>query len=511
MRRVVSLYLPTWPTDRLRRKGGGGNVNGSPPFSEPLVTAVRQGPRRVVASVDQASRRLGLRPGLTIAEAQARVPGLHVVEATPDEDAAALEALARWCLACTPLVSVNPPDGIWLDIAGSAHLFGGETALLGKLLARIEGQGFTVKAAVTYTPGAAWAVARFAPRGAEVVIPPGGSPNAIAEFPVRALRLAADTLDGLRQLGVERVGQLAAMPRAPLKLRFGEEVVRRLDQALGAQPELLTYIDPPETLLARLAFAEPISAPETLQRVTERLLVDLCSDLEGHDVGARLLDLVFARVDNQRQAVRVGTSRPTRQVRHLLRLFIERLTLVDPGHGIEEAVLLAPRVERLRPRQAIAAQLAGNDPDDANLSELVDRLGVSFGTQRLYRAAPVESELPERSVRRVSPLAPATGATWPKDLPRPAKLLDPPEAVHAVAVAPDNPPIFFVWRKRRYRVVRADGPEQVFGEWWVRYDEMSSSRDYYAVEDEQGARYWLFRDAPTASGGRWWLHGLGQT
>lgn len=480
-----------------------------PPRSEPLVTATRQGPRFVIASLDRAARKLGLHPGLAVAEAQARVPGLKVVEATPEEDAEGLNKLAAWCLACTPLVAPDPPDGVWLDIAGSAHLFGGEARLIATLISRINRQGFTVRAAVADTPGAAWAVARFGGHRSETVVPPGSNAAAIAELPVRALRLPTETVEGLLELGVERIGQLAAMPRAPLKLRFGDEVVRRLDQALGHAAEPLVTINPPETPCARIVFAEPISAPETLQRTTERLLNDLCRALEGRGVGARLLDLLFTRVDNQRQAVRIGTARPTREVRHLLRLFAERLTLVDPGHGIDEAVLLATRTERLIERQMASAHIEGNVRDEADLGELVDRLGVRLGAQRLYRVAPVESELPERALRRVGPLAPSSGATWPDNLPRPAKLLDPPEEVLAIAVAPDNPPIFFVWRKVRYRVARADGPEQVFGEWWVRDEEISSSRDYYAVEDKRGARYWLFRDAPTAQGGRWWLHGVG--
>lgn len=436
------------------------------------------------------------------------MPGLTVVEATPEEDADGLEKLAAWCLACTPLTAPDPPDGVWLDVAGAAHLFGGEASLIATLISRLNRQGFIARAALADTPAAAWAMARYG-KESEAIVPPGGVAAAISKLPVRALRLSSEAENGLLELGIERIGQLVAMPRTPLKLRFGDDVVRRLDQALGHAAEPLVYITPPERPCARIAFAEPISAPETLQRTAERLLKDLCAELERRGMGARLLDLLFTRVDNQRQAVRIGTARPTREVRHLLRLFTERLGLVDPGHGIEEAVLLATRTERLHARQMASNHLAGCDTEEMDLGELVDRLSVRFGSHRLYRAAPVESEVPERAVRRLPPLAPSSGATWPDHLRRPAKLLDPPEGVQAVAVAPDHPPIFFVWRKTRYRVARADGPEQVFGEWWVRHEEMTATRDYYAVEDERGARYWLFRDAPMGQGGRWWLHGVG--
>jgi protein ImuB len=82
--------------------------------------------------------------------------------------------------------------------------------------------------------------------------------------------------------------------------------------------------------------------------------------------------------------------------------------------------------------------------------------------------------------------------------------------VKVAALLPDHPPAFFVWRRVRHRVVQADGPERVLGEWWKSDAEVSSLRDYYRVEDENGARFWLFRDAPAEDGGRWWLHGLFQ-
>jgi protein ImuA len=72
MRRVVSLFLPTWATDRLRRRNGG-----LPPPELPLITAMQDGNQRVIASVDAAAHQLKLRPGMTIADAQSLIPGLH--------------------------------------------------------------------------------------------------------------------------------------------------------------------------------------------------------------------------------------------------------------------------------------------------------------------------------------------------------------------------------------------------------------------------------------------------
>uniref|UniRef100_UPI001E5A76F2 DNA polymerase Y family protein n=1 Tax=Methylobacterium sp. Leaf118 TaxID=2876562 RepID=UPI001E5A76F2 len=345
-----------------------------------------------------------------------------------------------------------------------------------------------------------------APR--ERIVAPGCQAAAIAELPLRALRLPRDCVEGLVQLGIERVGQLAAKPRAPLRLRFGPEPSARLDQALGHAPEPLAYLDLPEVPRARLAFAEPIGAPETLARVTERLLAELCAVLERRGLGARRLDLVFRRVDGTSQGVRVATARPNRTVRHILGLFTERLALVDPGFGIDEAILSATRTEWFDAAQAGLGALEGAAAE-ADLAELVDRLGTRLGPERVYRLGATASALPERSFRRLAPLATAE-ADWPADLPRPARLLHPPEPVAVTALAPDHPPALFVWRGRRLRVARADGPERVHGEWWVSEAEQGLIRDYYRVEIATGDRFWLFRDAPADAGGRWWLHGLGE-
>jgi protein ImuB len=499
MRRVVSLWLPTWPTDRFRK-----SFSGAPSRKAPLVIAAREGSRRIVAAVDEAASAAGIRQGLTIAHAQALVPGLHVVEASPTADAEGLTKLATWCVRYSPLVAVDPPDGVWIEVGGSAHLFGGEAALLDDLIGRLRRARVNARAAIADTPGAAWAVARF---GGEPIVVPGGMATAIAELPVAALRLVPDTVGGLSRVGVERIGQLAAMPSAPLTRRFGADVRRRLDQALGHAAEPFDALIPPEVIRRRLAFAEPLGDPDDLARVIARLCSELCADLLARGVGARRLDLIFGRVDKAAQTVRVGTARPARDPAHLARLLGERLDTIDPAFGIEDALLIASRVEPFAEKQITARWVEGEEPE-SDVAELVDRLAIRFGEDRVYRQAAVESDVPERSVAKVPALAPPAATTWPAGLCRPTRLFDPPEPVEVLALLPDNPPAAFIWRRVRRRVVRADGPERIAGEWWRSAEEVGTARDYYRVEDEKVARYWLFRDAPADEGGRWFLHGL---
>jgi protein ImuB len=501
MRRVVSLFLPRWPTDRLRRKNPDLSGRG-----KPLVTATLQGQRRVLASVDETAQRLGLSRGMTVTHAQSLVPDLAVMDATPEHDEAALHRLSLWCVRYSPLVTPDAPDGIFVDVAGSAHLFHGEAALLDDLLGRLQKDGFAARAAVADTPGCAWAMARF---GTAKIVAPGRASEAIASLPVAALRLAPETIASLHEVGIERVAQIASKPRASLHLRFGGEVLLRFDQALGSIQEALTSLTPPEVPSKLLRFAEPLADPEDLKRVIAGLAELLCPELERRGVGARRLDLVFTRVDNLAQAVRVGLSRPYREPVHLAKLLTERLVLVDPGFGIESATLTASWIEAITERQTIGRHMTP-DGAEVDVTQLVDTLGARLGEKSVFRLAPVESELPERSVRKVPALHPAQGLDWPKNLPRPARLFVHPEPIDAIAALPDHPPRLFVWHRRQYRIARADGPERIHGEWWRSDAEITLLRDYYRLETEDGARYWVFRDGAAGDGGTWWLHGVGE-
>ncbi|TLU70862.1 Y-family DNA polymerase [Lichenicoccus roseus] len=508
MRRVVSLWLPFWPTDRLRKLHGDAPADGSP-----LVTRGHDGRRMVIAAADQAARALGLCAGMPLAHAQAMVPDLAVLDATPAEDAEALARLAAWCLRLSPLTAPDAPDGVWIDVTGCAHLHGGERPMLTLLARQLARHRLAGRMAIADTPGAAHAMARFGSKPIAVV-EPGGQAEALAPLPVEALRLDAQTVDGLRRLGLERVGQLAEAARGPLARRFGDIPLTRLDQATGRAREPIRPVLPPETIMVRRTFVEPIATAEAFTGVILTLVGEACAQLEQRGEGARRLDLVFERVDATIQVVRIGTARPVRDVRHLARLLDERIETVDPGLGVEAMRLVLPSVEPLAYTQR-SGDLAPDATQAADLSELIDRLVNRLGADKVYRLQPVESDIPERSQQAVPALAlMAKGAPGPPVCawPRPARLLDPPEPVDAMAMMPDHPPRAFTWRRVRHRIARADGPERIHGEWWDRPDEVAAVRDYWIVENQHGRRFWLFRQGdgvdPATGELAWFLHGL---
>ncbi len=462
-----------------------------------------------MTAASPAALALGVHPGMAVAKAQALIAGLEVRDADPAGDGAALERLAVWALRrYSPVVAADPPDGLHLDMAGASHLLGGEAAFIADLSRRLADSGVAARIAIAPTYGAAHALARFGPAPA-LIVPPRDLEISLAPLPIAALRLDAAAIESLRRLGVDTVGELAALPRAPLALRFGPEVSRRLDQAMGRASEPFELVEAPELIRVRRAFAEPIAAPETLARYTAKLALQLCEALERQGLGARRLDLLFHRVDNRIEAIRAGTAKPLRDAKRMTRLLGDKIETVAPGFGIELMTLTATIAEPLHYRANASSLIEPATPD---LSDLVDTLANRMAHGTLYRCAPTQSEVPERNVRRIEPLAEPAGVTWPADWPRPSRLICPPAPVEAMALLPDHPPVSFTWGGIRHRVKRADGPERIFGEWWVRDGELEAVRDYFQVEDEAGERFWLFRrgdgEDPNTGDHRWYLHGI---
>ena len=466
---------------------------------------------RKLAAVDAAAAALGLVAGQKATDAKALVPELATAEAEPEADAAALAALVHWCVRFSPAVAADPPDSLFLDIAGVAHLWGGEAELMADFQARAAANGLFFRCAIADTPGAAWALSRF---GADrSLAAPGEQRSWLEPLPPSALRLAPETAAQIERLGLRRLGQLMEIPRGPFARRFGQAAMTRLDQALGREAEALTFRRPPTPWFARLAFAEPISAPEDMARVTTDVTARLCARLEAEGQGARRFEVAFHRVDGKALPVGVGLALPGRDARRIARLFHPKLETVDPGFGVEVVTITAEDVEPVSGRQGRIDSSRDAAIEDG-LAPLVDRLVNRLGEDRVWRARPAESHTPELAAVRARPFAPAGAArAWDRQTPRPARLFRRPEPVEDVmALTPDDPPSRFRWRGQLIRVRRAEGPERIGEAWWKGAIEDVSPgrvRDYYRVEDEDGRRFWLFRaglygEHPP----QWWMHGL---
>jgi protein ImuB len=474
--------------------------------------------RRLYA-VDETAAALGLFVGQKAADATALIPELDYADADPEGDAAALEALCDWCVRFSPAVAVDAPDGLMMDIAGVAHLWGGEEAMLADLLDRLAANGIVARGAIADTPGAAWALSHYGRD--RTIAPPGGQRALLEPLPIGALRLDDKAAAQLPRLGLTRIARLTGLPRMQLARRFGLSVLNRLDQAMGDGDEALTFRRPASPWFDRLAFAEPISQLEDFVRAAGDIAALLCKRLEAEGRGARRFELTFHRLDGKAFPARVGLSVPGRDPGRLVRLFAPKLETIDPGFGVEVVTLSAEGVEVLADRQQrldAAAEAAAQE----GLAAMVDRLANRLGEARVWRAIPHPSHAPERAALRLGALEPppllAANAPptppWSPDRPRPLRLFTQPEPVEVMAKVPDDPPARFTWRGRSHRVTRAEGPERIAEEWWRKsFDDASPSRvrDYYRVEDEAGGRFWIFRAGlygDPRSPPRWWLHGL---
>ncbi len=467
--------------------------------------------------MDEKAAGLGLRKGTGLADARAMFPSIDVVEADPAADRLMLEAIASWCDRYTPLVALDLPDGLFLDITGCAHLFGGEAALMSDLAARLAEQGFDVRAGIAPTPGAAWAAARHR-TGA--ILEQGGEEAAFCDLPLAALRLEAGTVASLHKAGLRYVGALANTPRAPLVRRFGRLVVDRLDQLLGHAGEPVTPLMPVPERSAERRLAEPVSTMDDIEWLCLRLAERLKEGMEMRGEGARRLELALYRVDSAVTRIAVATARPLRDPEQIRRLFRERLKStgdeIDCGFGFD---LVRLSVMESAPMSDVQHDFGERDAraGDEDIAGMADRAAARFGAGAVTLAVARESYIPERVVAHV-PFATAPSALHRHDdaalaphVPdRPIRLLGRAELVEAVAELPDGPPLRFRWRRALHTVRRAEGPERIGAEWW-HDGTQAPDRDYYRIEDDCGRRFWIYREgvyAGNAPAPRWYMHGL---
>jgi protein ImuB len=444
------------------------------------------------------------------------IPTLKTIDEDNAGDQALLAAIADWAERYTPWVALAPPHGLMLDITGAAHLFGGEEALYADLVDRLEAQGFLARAAIADTPGAAAAVAGF---GEPAVVATGAAPAALAPLPLAALRLDHETVFALERVGLKRIGQIIDAPRAPLAARFGRELLRRLDQALGVEEEAINPRRPIPALIAERRFAEPIALEADIAATLASLAEALAKQLEARGEGGRVFELALFRVDGAVSRTEVGTSRPLRSPKLVRELFREKFAglaeEIDAGFGFDMVRLTILATAPADPSQI---DLTGDSVGEADLDQLIDRIGARLGPERVGRILAEDSHVPERASRfsddreprpnsgdRPSDLHPLTAV-----LSRPLRLFEKPEPVEAIAAVPDGPPIRFRWRRAVYHVARAEGPERIAAEWW-RDGNDELTRDYFRVEDPSGHRFWLFREGlfgRETAAPRWYLHGV---
>jgi|HubBroStandDraft_5_1064220.scaffolds.fasta_scaffold12289_2 protein ImuB len=517
MSRIVSVYLPRWPVLRMLAAQAKNRCEKPVAPNQPFVlfVAANGGPR--ISALNEAAESLGLTIGEPLADARAKAGFLQVHAAEPTADDVALQKLALWATRYTPTASPwgedNGADGFFLDIEGSAHLFGGEDKLIADLGVRLEKNfGLPARIAVADTPGTAWALSHYH-KASLFVLPPREEAAALAPLPIAGLRLTPNTRATLRRLGFKTIGALLDKPRAPFAARFPAELLRRVDQALGRIDEPLVPVIAPPVYHSLRYLLEPIFSHEAIVAHADRLMHTLSHVLARDDAGARNLRLSLYNVDGAVEIVDIGLTQPTRDASHVTRLInlkLEALTgMYDAGFGFEALGLAVTCAEPMPARQTEFTATAEDGFNSERCAALIDALRQRLGPQSVHGFEPVASHLPERA-EILPPLNGETSA-WPAaEQPRPLLLLPRAELAKVTALVPDGPPRRFFWRGETHEITGAEGPERIAGEWW-RHRMYEPTRDYYLVENAGGQRFWLYREGiygRETTQARWFVHGL---
>jgi protein ImuB len=470
----------------------------------PFVLASPDHGRKIITATNIKAQEQGIETGMVAADARAIFPSLQILDDDPKLSERLLKSIAKWCIKYTDAVALNLPDGLIMNVTGCAHLWGGENSYICDISMRLKNRGYDLRATMADTIGTAWAMAHYG--DSSPIVEPGKQMDAILNLPPSALRLESEVTDRLFKLGLRQIRQFINMPRSALRRRFGPGLISRLDQALGQEEEAMHPIHPIEPFRERLPCLEPIVTATGIEIALKRLLETLCKRLQQEGKGIRKASFTGFRVDNKLEKIEIGTNRATFNKFHLFKLFEEKIFGMEPALGIELFMLEALKTEKLLSRQEKLWNSTGG-LEETGIAELMDRLMNRFGSSPIYRYLPNEHHWPERSFKPAASLLESVNTNWVMDRPRPLQLLSKPQPVEVTAPIPDYPPMLFRYQGKLHKIKKADGPERIEPEWWI---EEGQHRDYYAVEDEEGGRYWLFRAGHYAEdeSPQWFIHGF---
>lgn len=488
-KKFVSLWFPFLVTDWICIRQPGYRDN-------PLVVCSPSHGRLIISAADNIAAAKGVFKGMSLADARAIVPSLNIVAERPGLIENILRRIGEWCIRFTPIVSMDPPAGLILDVSGCTHLWNGDDAYIKELGSRLEAYGYKIGIALAPTPGAAWACARF--HGQKKVISPSDLLSSILPLPPESLRVDEETAAMLHKLGLTRLHDFITMPASVLLNRFGKTINQRIEQMLGKTEEIVQPLFPLENEQQRLPTPELILTRTGIEIALQRTLKALCECLRKTNSGIRRCVFKIYKYDGKMQEISINTHQASCNFPHLFKLFEIRISDLDPGPGIELFILECTQAERNIPSQEKIWEVAAGLNAD-KISELLDKISVRLGENSIARYLPAEHHWPERSYRPARGLDERISIVWRK-IPRPLELLTHPIPIEVAAPIPDYPPMLFRHKGKLHRIKKADGPERIEREWWL---EEGEHRDYYALEDEEGRRYWVYRSGPYSESRSW--------
>lgn len=493
MRRVLCLWLPCLPLERLSRKG---DPRSNGPFA--IICELKNAWR--VVNANALALEQGVAPGQSLADGRAICPNLLTEPADPVREKALLQALRRWADQLSPVVALQEPDVLMLDIQGCAHLFGGEPDMAMHATQRLSDLGFTVRAGIADTRLAALALAKYGSEKISIA-PAGDTAQSLIELPIEALECDPPALKGLKRAGFKTLGQLFAVKSADLARRYGVGLTKARAALLGHEPDPVRLSAMEPAFAARMSLPEPVGLHSDLQNVLHRLSSRICEQLKDRGQGARRFHLVVRCADSGEHKLQIGFAKPCAEPENILQQFSYKLDKLKLVFGADWFRLWANQVEALHPRQSEFTRHELNDAEE--ISQIISTIGNRIGFDRLERFIPRESHIPEYSAQTVEAATSSSPDSWPASrLLRPILLYDPPKRLEISK--PGRPPAAFAFAGTEYCIKAAQGPERLTPEWWRNED--GRTRDYWKVQTCEGQRFWLL-SYPSDPNKFWYMAG----
>jgi protein ImuB len=473
----LGLYFPNLPLEVYTRASAA---------THPLIVCDGPGREREVLRANSAAARRGIEPGMRASAALALANDLKVVARDPKLERHALHRLAAWAGQFSSLVHPVAQHTLLLEVGGSLRLFRDLENLLTQVELGLAELGFEAQCAVAPTKLAASWLSRT---GHDAQITDAASlASAVGELPLSVLDLAPTLLARLKGMGVTRVGDCMRLPRDGLARRLGLAFVQQLDQALGRMPDPRAPFVPPATFDSRLELPGAVENVESLVFALNRLVAELCGELRARTTGVRALSLTLTHPRAAASTIELRLTALTRDPKHFIELFRERLARIELAEPVEALALRAaellplgtPTIDLFTPRQA----------SEEFAAALIERLRARLGEKAVVTVDVVPEHRPERAYRYSAP--PVTQAPM-KSGERPFWILPEPVPLRQV----DDQP----WIGS---ALNLEGrAERIESGWW---DEADIGRDYFVARNRSGECYWVFRETQLPR--RWWLHGI---
>jgi len=436
----------------------------------------KQGNRSRVRACSQAASACGVRPGMPASAAQALVANLIVRSRDIAAEQASLEGLVFWAGRFTPDVSLQPPDGLLIEISSCLRLHRGFKNLIRQVSSGLNEMGYSFTHACAPTPHAAWLMALA---GKEVAIRESVQiENVLDALSVRLLDQSQDTLASLEMVGAHTLGDCMRFPRAGMARRFGQGLLDELDRALGHLPNPREFFVPPPSFERHLELPWQVHEAEALLFASRRLLLELEGYLGLRQAGVQEFELICNHEDVPDTVLKVGFAEPTRALDRMLLLLRETLGRTRLSAPVLTIILHASRIQAIELSNLDMFQDSAG-AGDGNL--LLERMRIRLGKDAVFKIAPAADHRPELAWRHCE-----TGLQTkaPSTHQRPLWLLPKPMPC------------------RKEQLEFKSGPERIESGWW---DGMDVVRDYYVAQGRNGSRLWVFRDR---SSGAWFVHGL---